>query len=260
MKKDQPSQSLPDLDMLEENTVLHWLQKNGQNVAYAFAALLAALIFGYWFMSHRTTKVEQNYYVAENAVVKLHLPQVTEQDKVEAKMAYEKLNQILSSDKDLQTKYDGIVAQSLIDQNKVQEALPFANRNLERVKVDQLPFYQAYAQATLFMAQGQLDQALKQSLQLQTQMQAEAVEADKQNIHRTFGDALYAMNILRIAMLQQKAGLRADEMKTWDQLAQALNGKDPVIRDVNALNAVVAHLNDSGVSLSNYIDSRKLKQ
>lgn len=260
MKKDQPSQSLPELDVLEENQVLNWLQNNGQNVAYFFAGLLGAIVLGYWFFSHRTAKIEQEYYIAENAVVKMQLPQVTEQDKVAATQAYDKLKTIVNGNRDLQAKYDGIIAETLLQQGNVQEALPFAERNLERVKVDNLPFYQDFARNTLLISQAQYDQALKQSIQLQTQMQAQAKEADDQNIPRTFGDSLYAMNMIRIAMLQQQAGLKADELKTWDQINQAMNGKNSVIKDLNALNAVISHMDDTGVSLSNYIDSRKLKQ
>ncbi len=260
MKKDQPSQSLPELDVLEENHVLNWLQKNGQNVAYFFAGLIGAVILGYWFFSHRTATIEKEYYIAENAIVKMQLPQVTEQDKVASKQAYEKLSQIVNANTDLQAKYDGIIAETLLQQGNVQEALPYANRSLERVKVDNLPFYQDFARNALLIAQGQYDQALKQSLQLQAQMQVQAKETDDQNLPRTFGDSLYAMNLIRIAMLQQQAGLKADELKTWDQLNQALNGKSNIIKDLNALNSVISHMDDTGVSLSNYIDSRKLKQ
>jgi tetratricopeptide (TPR) repeat protein len=260
MKKDQPSQSLPELEILEESTVLDWLHKNSQNLIYALGALVALFILGTWFFSHKTTKAEGDYLTAENLIVKIEAPILSEEDRANHAQAFEQLAQIVSRHPELQAKYDGLMAQALISQGKIQEAQPIAERNLKRVESDNLPLYRSYADGTLFIAQQQYDQALKLALQEQAQMQAQAKAAKDENAPRTFGDALYAFNTMRIAMLQQQAGHYAEAAQAWDSLLQSVSGQDAVISDRRAAEAVIAHIDESGVSLPSYIEAQKMKK
>lgn len=259
MKKDQPSQSLPDLELLEENTVLDWLHKNSRNLVVALGALIAFFILGTLFFSHKVNRAEEDYLNAETLSAKLQLPLLTDDDRISNTQAYEQLSQIINSRPELQAKYDGLIAQALISQGKIQEALPIAERNLQRIGKDNLPFYNDYSNATLLMAQQQYDQALKLTTQTQSHMQAQAKEATDENTPRSFGDTLYAFNTLRIAVLQQNAHNSAEANKAWESLMQSYNGQGGVVTNKRAVEAVVAHIDDTGVSLASYIEASKNK-
>ncbi len=187
MKKNSPSQSLPELDLLNEGTVLDWLHKNSSNLAYGIAALIALFFLGYWFLSRNTVKYENDYFTAESAMLKL-------QDATGNEQTLEKLSTILTSHPDLQSKYDGQIAEALIQQANIQAALPYANRNLQRVKVDHLPFYVDYAEGSLLIAQNQYNEALQLAQKIQVQMEAEKLK----RLQKKIFSALSAMRFMHL--------------------------------------------------------------
>lgn len=153
------------------------------------------------------------------------------------------LQQILSRYPNLHAKYDGQLAQILIDRSQITEALPFAKLALERTHAENAPYYSKYSQTTLVIGEKKYEQALEQARMLQNELTAEKVADD---------EVLLAFNLLRIAMLQQQLGLKAEERATWLDLQQRSSKS-------KAFASQLEHLHEGKMTLSEYIAARITK-
>src|SRR5205814_443517 len=86
------------------------------------------------------------------------------------------LTALLNSHPDLQSKYDALIAQTLINRGAIKEALPFAERTLARTGKDHLTFYSDFAHTTLLMSEQNYPEALKKAQDLKEKMIAEGKE------------------------------------------------------------------------------------
>jgi hypothetical protein len=82
-----------------------------------------------------------------------------------------------------------------------------------RIRNDQVPYYEEFAAITLLIAQKDYATALKKSQELKQDLLKSATSQQE----RTFGDILYAYNLLRIALLEQKAGTAENEQAAWSE-------------------------------------------
>lgn len=247
MKKSPPAidSSLP---IWEENPALHWLTQNGKILLYALLALAIAGVIAYRLFSSHQAQQEADYWSAEKDLRQLTAPITADSDKGEDQAALARLNAAVNSHPQLQTKYDAPIAQALLNQGDLDQALPYAKRALARTEAENQPFYSDYAQTTLLIAQNQHQEALEHATALQAKMrEQQAQESDK----RQFGDTLFALNLLRIGMLQQKLGLAKEELNTWQEwkkLAQTATFELP-----NTL------FKEGNVSLVDYINAREIQ-
>ena len=79
---------------------------------------------------------------------------------------------------------------------------------------DHVPYYEEFAAITLQISRGDYSAALKQSQELKQKLLKDATTAKQE---RTFGDILFAYNLLRIAMLEQKSGTPEGEKAAWSE-------------------------------------------
>lgn len=210
MKKSTPSSPStstspnPTLaDQLEEHPMVQWFSNNGLTVVYALlgCALLFMLIYRFYGGS---TQSQQDFYEAESSMTEL------QQSPEDAKASLAKLEKILYRNPDLHAKYDGLIAQALLNLNNVQEALPFAENAIARTKSENAPFFTDFANTTLLIAEKKYDQALQNAKDLNKKI-TEQTEALKEN------SLLFAYNLLRIGMLQQQLGQKEEARQTWKQ-------------------------------------------
>ncbi len=88
----------------------------------------------------------------------------------EQQAAFEQLTKILDSRKELHSKYDAEIAQTLMIQNRPEEAVPFAERTLARVSKNNLPLYTDFAKITLLIEDKNYEAALAKSKELKEKL------------------------------------------------------------------------------------------
>jgi hypothetical protein len=178
-------------------------------------------------------------------------------DSAVSQEALARLQQLMHKHSELNAAYGGALAQLFLNQSQVEDALPYAEASLARVKSNDLPFYAEYAATTLLISQQNYSQALANAQALQLKMEEHlSLPADQ----RTFGEELFALNLLRIGILQQSTGDVSGELKTWQTWKQhaGLNGsKSSTSINPQAFRALVQQLAIGSVSLPDYIAHRE---
>src|SRR5689334_10451998 len=118
-------------DSLADHPFIQWVSQNGKNLLWI---LLALIIF--FLLFNRFTGgsggTEANYLSAENEFITFQKSINGKSDPKVQKESLDKLKAILKSYPALQAKYDGPIAQTLIDQGDIKEATTFVDRTLAR--------------------------------------------------------------------------------------------------------------------------------
>lgn len=243
----------------EDNRFIQWISQHGLNVLYGLLAVIAIVVIGYRLLYGGGSKGESDYYNAENDY-QVFAKNVASGSTVEAKEQLTKLQAIIQDHPELHAKYDGLLAQGLLNLGDVAEAQPYAARTLERTRDDKLPFYSDYASTTLLIAQQNFSDALKKAEELKQKMLDNAAAAGNDAGKRDFGDILFAFNMLRIAMLEQQIGDKQGELQSWQELKRYAkwSGEAPssAINPL-AFQILLNHFEEGKVSLLNYIDARE---
>ncbi len=143
---------------------------------------------------------------------------------------------ILHKHKELYPKYDGHLAQSLLNRDPTLARIP-AERLLERTG-NEAGVYAEFSRASLNVAEGDYQAALAQALALKEKIGQEQ-------------PLLEAHNLLRIALLHQELGNMA-ETAAWEELLSTLESKEISL----AFSTVFAK---NGVSLTDYANERLKK-
>lgn len=264
MKKNNHSESTPTLDKLdfigniEDHPLLQWISQHGQTLLYTIIGLFSLLFIIYYLSSSHSSKADQDYTAAYQDFLAF---QRGKGDIAAQKLSLQKLEDVLKRQPTLHAKYDGLIAQTLLTRSDVGDAMPFAMATLERVSKDDLPFYNDFASTTLLIAQGKTADALERSKNLKQKLLDNANAAIQDPAKKSFGDTLFAFNLLRIAMLQQQAGLAQDELKTWQEWKgytafTRMPGTSQAI-DSKAFFAVANVFEEGQVTLASYIESRE---
>lgn len=258
--KAQPAASkLSFLDKMDESKIVDWLSAYGKNLVYLLIALLVLIAVTYIISASFTAKPEKEYLQAASDFA--YFTNGNElQDSALTADAYNRLQAIMSKYPELHAAYDGMLAQTFLNRNNVADAKPYAQATLARTKSNDLPYYADYASATLLISEQKFQAALEKAKSLQTKM-IEAIAAQKTADKRSFGDELFALNLMRIAMLQQQTGDKAGELATWQEWKQyaglATNKNQNVKVDPIAFRAVIQQLAVGAISLPDYIAFRE---
>jgi tetratricopeptide (TPR) repeat protein len=193
---------------MEEQQLPNWLQqilKQKDRIFYGAMALVLVLVVGYRLAGSRSFKRQGDYAKAAHA---------SEQILAGAKEteALGNLQAALKKHSDLRSRYDGAVAQKLLEQEEVASAMPYAKRALKRTEERAGPYHQ-FAKGSLLIAENRFEEALSASLALQEQIEG------GQNY------LLHAYNTLRIAMLEEELG--ADAKGHWKELLGWIDNSAP---------------------------------
>lgn len=257
-KQHLPIIETPDLsDSIAESPIIQWIAQNGRTLLWIFLGLLAAALLIHKIFWGAFGDSAQDYYKADGEYYTFD----TSTDPKVQQEALNTLSTLLKRRPDLQSKYDGRIAQTLLTRDDLKQALPFAERTLARTSQDNLPFYADYANTTLLISAQKYEDALKTALALKDKMIAEAKENGGA---QEFGDALYLFNLLRIAMLQQQLGQNAEELKAWQEFKQAAvrSSETSYFVQPEMFETILKQLQEGKASLFNYIEAREklLKQ
>lgn len=216
-QKNTPATSpqLSFLDFMDEGRITDWLSMHAKNIIFGIAATLAIIVAIFTFSSRQTSKAEQEYLQAASDFA-LFTKAVEVQHGPAVKEAYERLQTLMSKHPELHAAYDGALGQTFLNRNELDAARPYVKATLARTASDALPLYAQFANTTLVIGEKNYSQALKEAIALQQTMNDEVAQIP-QTADRSFGDELFALNLLRIAILQQEQGDRAGELKTWQE-------------------------------------------
>jgi len=247
----QPSDQIHIPELLEESRYIGWISKYGKQALIGIAVLFAVLVLVYRSGFGGAVQAEGDYLRADTALQGFLKGE---------KNSLQKLESILKRRPDLAAKYDGIIAQTLLNRGEVEQAIPFAEKTLKRTEHEGLSLYHDYAKTTLQMSEGQYEAALERALNLKDKMLQQAgLKPEK----RGFGDILFAFNLLRIAILQQALNSKEEELKTWQEWKQFARwtAEPPPSEHIGAraFHVVLNHLDNDNISLTDYIATREEK-
>lgn len=250
-----PKSSL--LDYLDEGRLTEWLSIYGKNLLYGLGALVALLIAIFAFSSGQNSKAEHQYLQAANDFNFLSTAEETQNPALVAE-TFSRLKIVMAKHPELHAAYDGSLAQIFLNKNEIQEATSYANATLTRVKSNNLTFYSDYATTTLLISGKDFKKALENAQSLQQKMKESL--ASNSSIP-SFGDELFALNLLRIGMLQQEIGDHKAELATWQEWKQyaGLNAQKNSELKVNsqAFRSVIQELAVGAISLPDYFSYRE---
>lgn len=251
-----PSTKLNVLDYVDEGRLTEWFTHYGKIILYSLAGLVTVIILIFTWSSRQNSQNEQNYIQAASDFNFLVTANDV-QNSAPAQEALKRLQNAMQQHPELHAAYDGGLAQLLLNQSLPEEALPYATATLTRVKSNNLPFYTEYAETTLLISQQEYTQALKNALALQKKMEdALTLPAAE----RPFKEELFALNLLRIGILQQTAGDTEGEWstwKTWKQYAGLSGTTTATAIHPQAFRAVIQQLAIGSISLPDYIAHRE---
>lgn len=250
-----PKQNL--LDSFDQDSLIEWFSKNGKYAAYIFLGLIAFLIVVYRLSNSSTTQAEIDYLQAGKEFAAFESADF-QKNPPAADEALKSLNSIMSSRTELHAAYDGAIAQILLNRAQVTEAKPYAQATLKRTQPNDLPLYGDFAATTLLISEKKYPEALETAQALKHKMLDEIKASPAQN-DRTFGDMLFAFNLLRIAMLQQQVGNAKAELQTWQEWKHYA-GLDKISKETispQAFRILIQQLAIGSIALPDYIAYRE---
>jgi hypothetical protein len=259
--------STPSLEKLdfnetwEDHPFVQWVVKNGKTIVATLLALTALLIIILRFVSGGNTKAEADYFNAAADFTLFQNGQAGKTDPASQQEAFEKLQTILGRRPELHAKYDGLIAQTLLINNENTLAATYENLALNRTNKDHLPYYADYARNTLLIADGQYESAIQNAEALQQKMIGEKDQAGTEPQTKAFGDKLWAMNLLRIAMLNQQIGNAKGELQAWANFKAFLglpsSEKSAVAIETQAFDDLMQRFREGKITLIQYIEARE---
>lgn len=201
-KHSDSAESVNKLISLEDNRPVAWISKNSRYILGLLAAAIVLIILIFRWSALNVSKAEDAYTRAQNAFNAWQKSLGSEEKGGNADFLA--LSNYLETYPNLQAKYDGTIAQTLLALGEEAKALPFARRTLQRVQLDKLPLYRDFSENTLLIGEGKVEQALEKSQQLQNKMDEEKSSP-----------LLAEFNLLRTGMLDKALGNREGELALW---------------------------------------------
>lgn len=266
MKKNSKLEVLPSDDQnswssrLEDHAFPQWIASNGKGLLYILLGLILMIMIGYKLMNNFSNISEADFTNAEKSYLQFENSIKEGNDALVRSTALDKLTDIIAAHPELHAKYDGLIAENLLISGEYAKANDFASLAIHRTDDENNPFYSSYAKTTLIIANKQYDQALKDTLALKEQMDTDGQAHISNPEKASFGTLLYALNLLRIGMLQQQLALKDQELKTWQEWKQLLRKSQdqtlPKYLDGQLFIGFDSLLSEGGASFANYIESR----
>jgi hypothetical protein len=228
-------------DDLTDNPLVEWLSANKRYILFGLLALLTLIVISYRFVSTTTLKAERDFFQAQTNFSQFQEKGVKSEEFAASIENLDQLEGIINRHPELHAKYDGLIAQGLILEQKVNKARPFAESAFQRVQKDSVDLYHDYAETSLFISAGNEQEALERTLQLKEKMDQHA---------SVFGGTLYLFNLIRLAMLYQQLNYSSEELQAWNEI-QNYTANNEALITIHQL------FKEGSTSLNQYIDERK---
>jgi len=244
MKKEKSLEQLDHSSPWLEDHAIPWISQYGKMLALGIAALFVLCIVLLYSGANSSYNAAASYVKAEQAFQKF-------QDSPN-KETLQTVNSYLAQS-DLQTKYDGSIAETLLIQKNLQAAQPYVDRTFQRVSSFQIPEYLSFAKTTPVIISDQPKTALKEAVTLKETLLTQPTDSSK--------DILFAFNLLRIAFLEQAIGSPQDELMAWQEWKFYAGWEHSDAKtspfSPNAFAAVAQHFSEQQLTLADYITDRE---
>ena len=217
----------------EEMPLVDWIALHGKKIVWGFTALLLLLFLLFRLYSGSSAKAEKDFIEAANLAPQLFEP-------AKAAEATEKLQVLVQKHPSLEAEYDGLMAQSLLNQNGAKKAAPLFERTLSRIHSEDLKPFLQNSEIALALSEGKLEETYSAVVSLK-----ETLSQDK--------NVLYYFNLLRLGMLEQALGKKEEEKKTWDEFMQSAKEAS------ESFQAFLRAIDTPGVSIVTFIEAERQK-
>ena len=247
------------LDYMDEGRLIDWLALHGKNIIYGLLITIAFLAIIYQVSNSFSTKPQQEYLQAASDFN--YVTNINEQkDPILLETSLSRLKSLMNKYPELQTVYEGSLAQYYLNNQLIDEAKPYLTETLKRVQPDNLPMYSDFSSTSLLISEKNYTEALKRALALQETMKT-AIAADTTASDRSFGDELFAFNLFRIALLQQEVHDKQGELQTWKEwkaYAKLEKNTTPLLNvNPQAFRLLTQQLAVGSISIPDYIAYRE---
>lgn len=219
---------------------IEWITSHKSVLLWGVFAFVAILILALRLITWRTLDAEKDFFQAQAAFTQFEQTAAAT-DGSTAPADLEQLQAIMQRHPELQAKYDGALAQTLLITGPVSQAQTYVGDIFKRAESDHLQMYQQYSKGSLLIAQKQYPEALQSAKQL---------NSDLEQLGEESHSILYVFNLVRLATLYQHLKHPQDELNTWIQLQN-----QP--QRLSALHAANQAFQVGNASLNQYIEERK---
>jgi len=154
------------------------------------------------------------------------------------------LHKLLKKHPELHAYYDASIGQNFLALNNVQEATFYVEQTLKRTKQS---YYSDYAQTSLMISRGEYGAALKRAQKLKNML--------LENENHLINNAIFAFNLMRIAILCQELGENAEELEAWKEIKFYSNCEGS--RPNTGFDQLLRHFTVQEISLLDYILARE---
>lgn len=204
---------------------IDWLQAKQRNFFYGVSLVIAASFVTFQLVQKFQKPAPTNHISANLAFEKWMLHNKD----------FDQLEKALSTHPDLNTKFGALIADRFIARNQGDKAKPFADAVFNRV-IKQTPEHTAFAEGSLLISEGKLNEALHRSLALDNSLDQSSL--------------LYGFNLFRLASLYRALGDHPQELASLEELERFMqsNPKSSTI--------LQQCFSDGEYSLTDYISIR----
>lgn len=234
-----------------EDRILLFLQQHGKKLALVFIFFFVLFVIALVWQIRVNTRSEGEYIAAERSFSALQLLPAGQQH-IETNPDYQRLVGILTRYPELNSRYDGQLAQTLIRIGNVPLAMTYADRALQGLSAEHLPFYEEYAKASLLITEGHNKEAYKRALLLQKHM--EELMTKDPHASAQFGKVLLFLNRLRLATLLETMQMPQEALLAWKAvIEEARTTQEPLLRDL------LTHWHSGDLSFMHYLETQKIE-
>lgn len=204
---------------------IDWLQEKQRHFFYGVAIIIAIIFVTFQLVQKFQKPTPTNYICANLAFEKWMLHGKD----------FDQLEKALSTHPDLNTKFGALIADKFIARNQGDKAKPFAEGVFNRV-LKQTPEHTAFAEVSLLISEGKLNEALHHSLALNNSLDQSSL--------------LYGFNLFRLASLYRALGDHPQELALLEELEHFMQSNPKG-------SSILEHcFNDGESSLADYISNR----
>lgn len=241
--------TIPDManTLFSENNRSKWLGfliRRRRALSYGTAALILLLLFGLRYSSAMQSNSQEDYLKAAR-----YFSQTCGEGS-DREEALTQLQAIMVRHQELHAKYDGALAQSLLNHDKSGVAKGYAYSIATRTNEECL-HAKTFTDATFFISEGAYRKALETSLKLKADLEQQGLAERKL-------ETLYAYNLLRIAFLFQEVGSAEEEIAAWDELDRHLPKQGAEDGERSAYRQLADNFHRGSITLVDYINARRI--
>lgn len=205
---------------------IEWLQDNQRRFFYGVTLVIATFFVAFQIFGKFHKPARQKTLAPKHSFEKL---------LVQGE-AFDKLEEVIKQNPELETKFGAMIADKFIVQNDGERAQPFAEVVFQRV-LKHTPEYAAFARGSLLISKGRFQDAL-----------VEAVSLKKELNHDTL---LFGFNLVRIASLCRALEAPVAECEALDELKLFMESYE------KAATVLTECFHEGEVTLLDYIHDRK---